>query len=65
MDLRTIKLTLEELAEDKGISPEKIIETIEMALAAAYKRDYGERGQIIRAKFNIENGKIEERISRR
>src|SRR3989344_1465953 len=58
MDLKTIKLTLDELAEEKGIAPQKIIETIEMALAAAYKRDYGQRGQIIRANFNIETGAI-------
>ena len=49
MDLKTIKASLEELAEERGISKEKIIETIEMALSAAYKRDYGKRGQIIHA----------------
>ena len=29
-----------------------------MALAAAYKRDYGKRGQIIRAKMNAETGAV-------
>jgi N utilization substance protein A len=58
MDLKIIKSSLEELAEEKGISKEKVIETIEMALAAAYKRDYGQRGQIVRASFNIETGAI-------
>jgi N utilization substance protein A len=58
MDLKIIKASLEELAEEKGISKEKVIETIEMALAAAYKRDYGKRGQIVRASFNIETGAI-------
>lgn len=58
MDLKTIKSSLEELSEEKGISKEKVIETIEMALAAAYKRDYGKRGQIVRASFNIETGAI-------
>lgn len=58
MDLKTIKSALEELAEQKGISHEKIRETIEMALAAAYKRDYGKRGQIVRAKFDINTGEI-------
>ena len=58
MDLKTIKSALEELIEQKGISREKIIETIEMALAAAYKRDYGKRGQIVRATFDVDTGKI-------
>jgi len=56
MDLSTIKNALEQLAEEKGLSKEKVIESIEMALAAAYKRDYGERGQIVRAHFDIETG---------
>jgi len=35
-----------------------VIETIEAAIAAAYKRDYGEKGQIIRAKLNTETGDL-------
>lgn len=58
MDLKTIKAALEELAEEKGISKEKVVETIEMALAAAYKRDYGKRGQIVRASFDLDTGTI-------
>lgn len=58
MDLKIIKASLEELAEERGISKDKIIETIEMALAAAYKRDYGKRGQIIRATFDLDTGDI-------
>ncbi|MSR76229.1 MAG: transcription termination/antitermination protein NusA [Candidatus Ryanbacteria bacterium] len=58
MDLKIIKATLEELAEEKGISKDKVIETIEMALAAAYKRDYGKRGQIVRAVFDLDSGGI-------
>ncbi|MDA1334395.1 MAG: transcription termination factor NusA [bacterium] len=57
MDLKIVNATLDELAEDKGISKERVIETIEMALAAAYKRDYGERGQIVRAEFDLATGK--------
>ena len=58
MDLSTIKNALEQLAEEKGLSKEKVIESIEMALAAAYKRDYGERGQIVRAHFDSETGTV-------
>ena len=56
MDLKALQSTLEQLEAEKGISKEKIIETIEDALAAAYKKDYGKRGQIIKAKFNYETG---------
>ena len=57
MDLKQINLILDELEHEKNIPKDKIIETIELALAAAYKRDYGERGQMIRATFDLETGK--------
>lgn len=45
-----------QIAEEKGISKEVVIETIEAALAAAYKKDYGKRGQRIRAEFSPVSG---------
>lgn len=56
-DLKTVRSALEQLEVERGISKDKIIETIEMALAAAYKKDYGKRGQIVRAKFDLSSGK--------
>ena len=44
------------LCEEKGISQEKVIETIEAALAAAYKKDYGKKGQNIKAVFDEKTG---------
>jgi transcription termination/antitermination protein NusA len=44
------------LCEEKGISKDKVIETIEAALAAAYKKDYGKKGQNIRAIFDERTG---------
>jgi N utilization substance protein A len=41
-----------QIADEKGISREKILEIVEAALAAAYKKDYGKRGQVIRASFD-------------
>ena len=57
IDLKTLKSAFNQLESDRGISKEKIIEAIEDALAAAYKKDYGKRGQIIRAEFDLETGK--------
>jgi N utilization substance protein A len=56
MDLKALQASLEQIGAERGISKEKIIETIEDALAAAYKRDYGKKGQIIKAKFDIKTG---------
>jgi transcription termination/antitermination protein NusA len=41
-----------QICEEKGISKDKVVEAIESALSAAYKKDYGRRGQHIRAQFN-------------
>ena len=56
MDLKSFTSALSQIAEEKGIPAEKVIETIEMAIAAAYKKDYGKKGQIIKAKFNPKTG---------
>ena len=58
-DLKVINSVLGELEEDRGIPREKVIGAIEMALAAAYKKEYGKRGQIVRAVFNTTVGDVE------
>jgi len=57
LDIKTLKSALEQLEEEKKIPKEKILDAIEQAMAAAYKKDYGKKGQIIRAKFDLETGK--------
>ena len=59
LDLKTFKSALEQLEEERKIPKEKILDTIEQAMAAAYKKDYGKKGQIIRAKFDPETGKTD------
>jgi N utilization substance protein A len=41
-----------QIADEKGIPKERVMEVVEAALAAAYKKDYGKKGQIIKAKFD-------------
>ncbi len=45
-----------QIADEKGIAKDKVIEIIEAALSAAYKKDYGKRGQKIRAQFDAITG---------
>ena len=58
-DLKVINSVLDQLEEERGIAKEKVLEAIEMALATAYKKEYGKRGQIVRAKFDIGTGAVE------
>ena len=59
LDLKTFKSALEQLEEERKIPKEKILDAIEQAMAAAYKKDYGKRGQIVRAKFDLDTGKTD------
>lgn len=58
-DLKALQSTLEQIEQEKNIPRAKILEAIEHSLAAAYKKDYGAKGQVIRSHFNAETGDLE------
>jgi len=58
-DLKVIQSVLTQLEEERGIPQEKVIEAIEFALASAYKKEYGKRGQVIKAEFDLNTGNVE------
>lgn len=57
LDFKTLSLAILQIAEEKGIPEDKVIEVIEMALAAAYKKDHGKKEEKYRAKFDKSTGK--------
>jgi len=59
MDMKNFASAIAQIAEEKGISSDKVLETIEQALAAAYKKDYGKKGQVIRAKLDEKSGQVQ------
>jgi transcription termination/antitermination protein NusA len=56
-DLKVIHSVLDQMEEERGIAREKMIDAIEQALATAYKKEFGKRGQIVRAHFDLASGK--------
>ena len=58
MDTKQFVSAIKQISEEKGISEASVLETIEAAIAAAYKRDYGKKGQIIKAKLDTESGDL-------
>lgn len=50
---------IEELCEEKGLDKETVISTVEAALAAAYRKDYGKPRQVIRATMDPKTGEAE------
>ncbi|MDP3093871.1 MAG: transcription termination factor NusA [bacterium] len=58
MDLKSFTIAINQISEERGIPREKVIETIEQALASAYKKDYGKKGQMLKAKLDLDTGEI-------
>lgn len=50
---------IDQIAYDRKIPKERILETVEAALAAAYRKDFGHPEQHVRAKLNAETGETE------
>jgi N utilization substance protein A len=58
-DLKVINSVVQQLEEERGIPKEKTLEAIAMSLATAYKKEYGKKGQIVRASFDQNSGAVE------
>jgi len=58
MDLQTIQQAIKQIAAEKGLSEESIMETINSALAAAYRKDFGQKNQNIIFEFEPKSGKM-------
>lgn len=56
MDLKAFSRAVAQIAEEKAIPQEKIIEVVEASIAAAYKKEYGKKGQIVKAEFDPKSG---------
>ncbi|MFA5392583.1 MAG: transcription termination factor NusA [Candidatus Paceibacterota bacterium] len=56
IDLKILNPLVRQISEERGLSEEKIFEAVEVALAAAYKKEYGEKPQIVRAKIDSQSG---------
>lgn len=58
-DIKALKLAAHALEQEKGIPAHKVMDAIESALAAAYKRELGKKGQIVRCTLDMETGTTE------
>lgn len=58
MDLREMAAAMQQIAAEKGIPAEKVVGAIEAAIAAAYKKEYREKSEVIRSKFDMKTGEL-------
>lgn len=56
LDIKALKVALEQLEQEKKIAHEKVVDAVEKSLAAAYQKEYGKRGQIVRCSINFDTG---------
>ncbi len=53
-----IMAAIQQICDEKGLKKEQVIETIQAALAAAYRKDFGNKEQNIKVKFDPESGQM-------
>lgn len=58
MPISPFLAAINQICEEKGLKKEVVLETIEAALAAAYRKDFGQPDQIIKVSLDIENDKM-------
>lgn len=64
LDMKQLALAIRAIAEEKNLPEEKVQEVVEQALAAAYRRDYGDREQEVRVTMNLNTGEVDAYVSK-
>ena len=64
LDMKQLASALRTIAEEKNLPEETVKEVVEQALAAAYRRDYGDREQEIRVTMNLNTGDVDAYITK-
>jgi N utilization substance protein A len=64
LDMKQLALAIRTIAEEKNLPEETVQSVVEQALAAAYRRDYGDRDQEVKISMNLNNGDVDAYISK-
>lgn len=62
--MKQLAQALRAIAEEKNLPEETVQEVVEQALAAAYRRDYGEREQEVRVTMNLNTGDVDAYVAK-
>jgi transcription termination/antitermination protein NusA len=63
-DMKQLAMALKAIAEEKNLPEETVQEVVEQALAAAYRRDYGDREQEVRVTMNLNTGDVDAYVAK-
>lgn len=64
LDMKQLAVAIRTIAEEKNLPEDSVKEVVEQALAAAYRRDYGDREQEIRVDMNLNTGDVDAYITK-
>jgi len=64
INLKQLTLAVRTIAEEKNLPEETVLSVIEQAIAAAWRRDNGERDQEVRAELNVNDGTAKVYVAR-
>ena len=64
LDLQQMATMVKVIAEEKDLPEETVLEVVEMAIAAAWRRDNGDRDMDVRAVLNTKTGEATVIVSR-
>ncbi|HEY5152859.1 MAG TPA: transcription termination factor NusA [Candidatus Saccharimonadales bacterium] len=62
--MKQLAVAIRTIAEEKNLPEEAVKEVVEQALAAAYRRDYGDREQEIRVTMNLNTGDVDAYVTK-
>jgi N utilization substance protein A len=64
LDMKQLAMAIKSIAEEKNLSEDAVKAVVEQAMAAAYRRDYGDREQEVRVSMNLNTGEVDAFVSK-
>lgn len=64
LDMKQLAAAIKLIAEEKNLPDTAVQEIVEQALAAAFRRDYGDREQEVRVNMNLNTGDVDAYITK-
>lgn len=58
LDLKSLNYAIKQISEEKALPEDQILSAVESAIAAAYKKEYCEKGEIVHAKIDTGTGQF-------
>ncbi len=64
MDFKQLAAAIKIIAEEKNLPEDQVQDIVQQALAAAWRRDYGDRDQEVRVSMNLNTGEVTAYVTR-